>query len=49
MLKTDPDAKAMLKEHNNIPMPNQNLPESEIREYLKYFKWYDAQARANAK
>jgi nitrite reductase (NO-forming) len=41
MLKTDPDAKAMLKEHNNIPMPNQNLPESEIREYLKYFKWYD--------
>jgi nitrite reductase (NO-forming) len=26
MLETDADAKAMLKEYNNIPMPNQNLP-----------------------
>jgi len=41
MLETDADAKAMLKEYNNIPMPNQNLPEAEIREYLRYFKWYD--------
>jgi nitrite reductase (NO-forming) len=44
MLETDADAKAMLKEYNNLPMPNQNLPDSEIREYLKYFKWYDANA-----
>jgi nitrite reductase (NO-forming) len=41
MLKSDADAKALLKEHNNIPMPNQNLPEAEIRQYLKYFHWYD--------
>ena len=41
MLETDADAKALLKEHNNLPMPNQNLPEAEIRQYLKYFRWYD--------
>jgi nitrite reductase (NO-forming) len=46
MLESDAEAKAMLKESNNIPMPNQNLPESEIREYLKYFKWYDDQGAA---
>ncbi|MGZ5060883.1 MAG: multicopper oxidase domain-containing protein [Usitatibacter sp.] len=46
MLETDADAKALLKEHNNIPMPNQNLPEAEIRQYLKYFRWYDEQAGA---
>ncbi len=44
MLAADADAKAMLKEYNNLPMPNQNLPESEIREYLKYFHWYDENA-----
>jgi nitrite reductase (NO-forming) len=43
MLKTDEHAKAMLKEYNNIPMPNQNLTEAEIRGYLKYFHWYDSQ------
>ena len=41
MLAADPDAKALLKEYNNIPMPNQNVNEAEIREYLKYFHWYD--------
>jgi nitrite reductase (NO-forming) len=41
MLVGDADAKALLKEYNNLPMPNQNLPEAEIREYLKYFHWYD--------
>ncbi|HZZ93741.1 MAG TPA: multicopper oxidase domain-containing protein [Usitatibacter sp.] len=41
MLATDADAKALLKEYNNLPMPNQNLPEAEIRQYLKYFKWVD--------
>jgi nitrite reductase (NO-forming) len=43
MLETDPDAKKMLKEYNNIPMPNQNLSDAEIRQYLKYFHWIDAQ------
>jgi len=43
MLQTDSHAKEMLKEYNNIPMPNQNLTDAEIRQYLKYFHWYDAQ------
>jgi nitrite reductase (NO-forming) len=43
MLKTDEHAKAMLKEYNNIPMPNQSLSDTEIKQYLKYFQWYDAQ------
>ena len=43
MLQTDEHAKAMLKEYNNIPMPNQNLSDAEIRQYIKYFHWYDAQ------
>ncbi|MEO8386182.1 MAG: multicopper oxidase domain-containing protein [Betaproteobacteria bacterium] len=43
MLKTDADAKTMLKESNNVPMPNQNLSDAEIREYIKYFHWIDAQ------
>ena len=43
MMETDADAKAMLKEYNNLPMPNQNLPEAEIRQYLKYFRWYDSE------
>ena len=43
MLATDADAKKLLKEYNNLPMPNQNLPEAEIRQYLKYFKWVDEQ------
>jgi nitrite reductase (NO-forming) len=47
MLKTDEHAKAMLKEHNNIPMPNQNLSDAEIREYIKYFQWYDAQPKGS--
>ena len=43
MLETDADAKALLKEYNNIPMPNQNLTDAEVRQYLKYFQWYDVQ------
>jgi nitrite reductase (NO-forming) len=43
MLESDPDAKAMLKEYNNLPMPNQNLSDVEIRQYIRYFKWADAQ------
>jgi nitrite reductase (NO-forming) len=48
MLETDPDAKKMLKEYNNIPMPNQQLPEAEIRQYLKYFRWFDENGGAHA-
>jgi nitrite reductase (NO-forming) len=44
MLESDADAKALLKEYNNIPMPNQNLSDAEIRQYIRYFHWYDAQA-----
>ena len=33
----------MLKEFNNVPMPNQNLSDAEIKEYIKYFHWIDAQ------
>jgi nitrite reductase (NO-forming) len=43
MLETDPEAKAMLKEYNNLPMPNQNLSDAEVRQYLRYFHWFDAQ------
>ena len=43
MLQSDPDAKQMLKEYNNLPMPNQNLSDAEIRQYIKYFKWVDQQ------
>src|SRR5580765_8035601 len=47
MLKTGPHAKAMLKEYNNIPMPNQSLTDAEIRQFIKYFQWYDAQAKGS--
>jgi nitrite reductase (NO-forming) len=43
MLKTDEHAKAMLKEYNNIPMPNQSLTDAEIRQFIKYFHWADSQ------
>ena len=43
MLATRPVARAMLKEYNNIPMLNQNLSDAEIRQYVKYFHWIDAQ------
>jgi nitrite reductase (NO-forming) len=43
MLETDALAKAMLKEYNNIPMPNQSLSDAEIRQYIKYFHWADSQ------
>ena len=46
MLKTDPDAQAMLKEYNNLPMPNQGLSDAEIAGYLAYFHWIDAQPAA---
>ncbi len=49
MLQTDADAKAMLAKYKNIPMPNQSLTDAEIRQYLKYFEWIDAQPAGTAK
>jgi len=43
LLETDAYAKAMLKEYNNLPMPNQNLSDTEIKQYIKYFHWIDTQ------
>ena len=48
MLETDADAKTMLKEANNIPMPNQNLSDAEIKQYLSYFHWIDMQPAGTA-
>jgi nitrite reductase (NO-forming) len=42
VLASDPIAQAMLKEYNNLPMPNQNLSDAEIRQYIEYFRWIDA-------
>jgi len=47
MLKTDAEAKKMLKEYNNIPMPNQSLTDAEVRQFIRYFKWYDAQPKGS--
>lgn len=49
MLETDADAKAMLQDHNNLPMPNQNLGSKEIQQYIKYFHWVDAQQAGASK
>ena len=44
MLQTDAGAKAMLEKYK-VPMPNQNLSDQEIREFVAYFKWADANLR----
>jgi nitrite reductase (NO-forming) len=49
MLKTDADAKALLAKYKNVPMPNQNLGDEEIRDYLEYFHWVDAQPPGSVK
>lgn len=49
MLETDADARAMLKEFKNLPMPNQNLNDKEISRYIQYFHWIDAQPAGTAK
>jgi nitrite reductase (NO-forming) len=48
MLETDEHAKAMLKEYNNIPMPNQNLSGAEIKQFIQYFHWADSQPAGTA-
>lgn len=49
VLEVDADAKALLKEYNNIPMPNQSLSVEEIKQLIKYFHWIDAQPAGAAK
>ena len=49
MLETDADAQALLKEWKNIPMPNQNLSDEEIANYLKFFHWADEQPEGTVK
>ncbi len=44
MLKSDAAAKQMLDKYK-IPMPNQGLNDADIREYVAYFKWADANVR----
>jgi nitrite reductase (NO-forming) len=45
MLETDEAAKAMLTKYK-VPMPNQGLPDEEIRQLIKYFHWFDQRGRA---
>jgi len=49
MLETDADAKALLKEWNNLPMPNQNLSDADVAGFLSYFHWADAQPPGSIK
>jgi nitrite reductase (NO-forming) len=44
MVLTDAKAKAMLEKWK-IPMPNQGLSDAEIKQYLAYFKWADANVK----
>lgn len=44
MLQTDPVAKEMLTQWK-LPMPNQNLSDEEMNQYIAYFKWADQNLR----
>jgi nitrite reductase (NO-forming) len=48
MVKTDPVGKELLGKYK-VPMPNQNLTDAEIAEYLAYFKWADANVQPRGK
>jgi nitrite reductase (NO-forming) len=48
MLQGDPVAKAMLEKWK-VPMPNQGLSDTEVKEYLAYFKWADANLQPEGK
>jgi len=45
MIAADPTAKELLKKYNNVPMPNQNLSDEEIRQYISYFRFIDGASR----
>jgi nitrite reductase (NO-forming) len=47
MLASDPVAKAMLDQYK-VPMPNQNLSDAEIAQYIKYFHWADENVKTTA-
>ena len=44
MVQADVDAKTMLDKYK-VPMPNQNLSDEEIRQFVTYFKWADTNLR----
>jgi nitrite reductase (NO-forming) len=48
MLSSDADAKTMFDKYK-LPMPNQNLSDSEIAEYISYFRWADTNLRPQGK
>lgn len=48
MIQTDPIAKEMMGKYK-VPMPNQGLSDNEIKEYIAYFKWADANVRPAGK
>jgi len=48
MLKSDATARQLLDKYK-VPMPNQNLSEQEIKEYMEYFKWADTNVRPQGK
>jgi nitrite reductase (NO-forming) len=41
MAKSDPIGQEMLAKYK-VPMPNQNVSDAEIRQYIAYFRWADA-------
>jgi nitrite reductase (NO-forming) len=47
MLKSDATAKALLGKYK-VPMPNQNLSDNEVHEFVEYFKWADANVAPKA-
>jgi nitrite reductase (NO-forming) len=44
MMASDADAKA-LREQFPVPMPNQNLTDTEIGQYIRYFHWADTNTK----
>jgi nitrite reductase (NO-forming) len=48
MLQTDADVKTMLDKYK-LPMPNQDLSDEEIRGFIAYFKWADANLQLRGK
>jgi nitrite reductase (NO-forming) len=48
MLESDAAAKALLDKYK-VPMPNQNLSDQEIKQYLKYFHFFDQPAKGGKK
>ena len=47
-LQTDATAKQLLDKYK-LPMPNQGASDDEIRAYIAYFRWADANLRPQGK